>query len=80
MAVQLLLNACCWNLAAFENCRLAEPGEFTRRAFENERMDLVEVEGLADFWRRKARPSGSLAMRQFSGEASSVYLKLASVN
>src|SRR5262249_5973152 len=28
--------------------RLAEPGEFTRRAFENGRLDLTEVEGLAD--------------------------------
>ncbi|MEM7440947.1 MAG: tRNA uridine-5-carboxymethylaminomethyl(34) synthesis GTPase MnmE [Pseudomonadota bacterium] len=29
-------------------CRLAEPGEFTRRALENNRMDLAQVEGLAD--------------------------------
>ncbi|MGV1014855.1 MAG: tRNA uridine-5-carboxymethylaminomethyl(34) synthesis GTPase MnmE, partial [Methyloceanibacter sp.] len=28
--------------------RLAEPGEFARRAFENGRLDLTEVEGLAD--------------------------------
>ena len=29
-------------------CRLAEPGEFTRRAFEVGRLDLTEVEGLHD--------------------------------
>ena len=28
--------------------RLAEPGEFTRRAFDNKRLDLAQVEGLAD--------------------------------
>ena len=35
-------------LAAIEGVRQAEPGEFTRRAFENGRIDLTEAEGLAD--------------------------------
>lgn len=35
-------------LGRIEGLRLAEPGEFTRRAFENGRMDLAEAEGLAD--------------------------------
>jgi tRNA modification GTPase len=35
-------------LAALDGLRLAEPGEFTRRAFENGRIDLTEAEGLAD--------------------------------
>lgn len=35
-------------LGAIEGLRLAEPGEFTRRAFENGRIDLTEAEGLAD--------------------------------
>jgi tRNA modification GTPase len=35
-------------LLAQDDVRLAEPGEFTRRAFANGRMDLAEVEGLAD--------------------------------
>ena len=35
-------------LAAFENLRPAEPGEFTRRAFENGKLDLTEAEGLDD--------------------------------
>jgi len=35
-------------LSRVEGLRLAEPGEFTRRAFENERIDLTEAEGLAD--------------------------------
>lgn len=35
-------------LAALPGLRAAEPGEFTRRAFENGRIDLSQVEGLAD--------------------------------
>ena len=35
-------------LASLDGLRLAEPGEFTRRAFENGRIDLTEAEGLAD--------------------------------
>lgn len=35
-------------LAAIPGLRLAEPGEFTRRAFENGRIDLAEAEGLSD--------------------------------
>lgn len=35
-------------LGRIDGLRLAEPGEFTRRAFENGRIDLTEVEGLAD--------------------------------
>ena len=42
--VDALLSA----LASIEGFRLAEPGEFTRRAFENGRIDLTEAEGLAD--------------------------------
>lgn len=35
-------------LASLDGLRAAEPGEFTRRAFENGRIDLAEAEGLAD--------------------------------
>lgn len=35
-------------LASIQGLRLAQPGEFTRRAFENGRIDLTEAEGLAD--------------------------------
>ncbi len=35
-------------LSSIDNLRLAEPGEFTRRAMENGKLDLAQVEGLAD--------------------------------
>jgi len=44
-AVVDALLAC---LARFDGLREAQPGEFTRRAFENGRIDLTEAEGLAD--------------------------------
>jgi tRNA modification GTPase len=42
--IDALLSA----LSGIERLRQAEPGEFTRRAFENGRIDLTEAEGLAD--------------------------------
>ena len=43
-----VVDAVCAELATFAGLRLAEPGEFTRRAFANGRIDLLQVEGLAD--------------------------------
>jgi tRNA modification GTPase len=47
--------------------RLAEPGEFTRRAFEAGRLDLTAVEGLADLVFAETEAQRRQAMRQFSG-------------
>ena len=52
---------------------LAEPGEFTRRAFLNGRMDLAEVEGLSDLLAAQTERQRLQAMRLFSGTASSVF-------
>jgi tRNA modification GTPase len=61
------------DLSAIEGCRMALPGEFTRRAFENGKLDLVEVEGLADLLASETEAQRKLAIKQFMGEASSVY-------
>lgn len=53
--------------------RPAEPGEFTRRAFLNGRLDLVEVEGLADLLDARTSHQRRQAMRQASGFASGVF-------
>ncbi len=42
------INSLIDELARIDGLRLAEPGEFTRRAMENGRLDLSQVEGLAD--------------------------------
>ncbi|WP_108500773.1 tRNA uridine-5-carboxymethylaminomethyl(34) synthesis GTPase MnmE [Paracoccus indicus] len=48
--------------------RLAEAGEFTRRAFLNGRMDLAEIEGLGDLLAAETEAQRRLAMRATSGE------------
>lgn len=67
--VRLLIEV----LSAQDGLRLAEPGEFSRRAFANGKLDLVEVEGLADLLNAQGEAQRRLAMRQFLGEASAVY-------
>lgn len=47
--------------------RLAEPGEFTRRALENGRLDLARVEGLADLIDAETEAQRKQALRVFSG-------------
>jgi tRNA modification GTPase len=54
-------------LASVEGCRPAEPGEFTRRAFENGRLDLTEVEGLADLIAAEMPAQRRQAFRQLKG-------------
>jgi tRNA modification GTPase len=54
-------------LAAIDGCRIAEPGEFTRRAFENGRLDLTEAEGLADLIAAETQAQRRAAFRQLKG-------------
>ena len=53
--------------------RQAMPGEFTRRAFENGRMDLTEAEGLADLIDSETEAQRAQAFRQMSGGLRDVY-------
>jgi tRNA modification GTPase len=53
--------------------RLAEPGEFTRRAFENGKLDLAEAEGLADLVEAETEAQRRQALRQRRGALSAVY-------
>ena len=57
----------------FEGVRLAEAGEFSRRAFMNDRMDLVEAEGLSDLLQAKTEAQRRMAMHHMLGGASSIY-------
>ncbi|KQZ47380.1 tRNA modification GTPase TrmE [Rhizobium sp. Root149] len=54
-------------------CVAAEAGEFTRRAFSNGKMDLVEVEGLGDLIAADTEMQRRLAIEQASGGLSSLY-------
>ena len=61
------MPACSTLLGEIEGCRLAEPGEFTRRAFENGRLDLTAVEGLADLIGAETPAQRRQAFRQLKG-------------
>lgn len=54
-------------LGNFEGTRLAEPGEFTRRALENGRLDLAQVEGLADLIDAETESQRRQALRVLDG-------------
>ncbi len=54
-------------LAGFENVRPAEPGEFTRRGFENGKLDLTEAEGLDDLIHADTDRQRRQALRQLKG-------------
>ena len=50
--------------------RMAEPGEFTRRAFLNGRIDLVQAEGIYDLIRARSDRAAAAAMEQMEGKLS----------
>lgn len=54
-------------LSLHPDARLAEPGEFTRRALENDRLDLSQVEGLADLIDAETEAQRIQAVRVLSG-------------
>lgn len=71
-AVINLLLARCLQLGA----RLAEPGEFTLRAFLNEKLDLAQAEGIADLIDASTANAARCAMRSLHGEFSSAIHQL----
>ena len=60
-------------LDAMPGLRPAEAGEFSKRAFDNGKMDLLEVEGLADLLKAETEMQRRLAVEQTSGRLSAVY-------
>lgn len=53
-----------------EGCRLAEPGEFTKRAFLNGRIDLTESEGVMDLINSETELTRKMAINELSGNVS----------
>ncbi|MBU4319685.1 MAG: tRNA uridine-5-carboxymethylaminomethyl(34) synthesis GTPase MnmE [Nitrospinae bacterium] len=63
-------------LAVKHGARLAEPGEFTKRAFLNGRIDLSEAEAVLDLIRAKTDESRRIALEQLRGRLSEKILNL----
>lgn len=60
-------------LGRLDGVRMAEPGEFTRRAFGNGKMDLTAAEGIGDLIAAQTEAQRQQALRQAEGELARVY-------
>ncbi len=67
--VEGLLHA----LSTIQDLRPAEAGEFSRRAFDNQKLDLTEAEGLNDLIHAQTAAQREQALRQMDGELRSLY-------
>ena len=68
-----VIAALCDALAAIPGLRPAEPGEFTRRAFEAGRLDLTEAEGIADLVAAETEAQRHQALAQMEGGLHRLY-------
>ena len=57
-------------IAQIENCRLAEPGEFTKRAFQNGKISLLKAESIADLISSETEIQRKQALKIMSGKSS----------
>ncbi len=63
-------------LSDYENCRLAEPGEFTKIAFQNNKIDLVKAESIGDLIHAETELQREQAVNLVQGHASKYYENL----
>lgn len=68
-----VLHALFKALEVLGDLRLAEPGEFTRRAFENGKLDLTEAEAVADLINAETQLQRIQALEQMDGALSGLY-------
>ncbi|WP_138419167.1 tRNA uridine-5-carboxymethylaminomethyl(34) synthesis GTPase MnmE [Aquibacillus sediminis] len=64
------------NIVLSKGARLAEPGEFTKRAFLNGRIDLSQAEAVMDLIRAKTDKAMNVALKQMDGRLSKLIQKL----
>ena len=65
-----VINALHSTISKIENCRLAEPGEFTKRAFQNGKINLIEAESIADLISSETEIQRKQALKIMSGKSS----------
>jgi len=61
------------SISKIENCRLAEPGEFTKIAFQNGKINLLKAESIADLISSETEIQRQQAIKVMSGKHSEVY-------
>ena len=62
------------SIAHVENCRLAEPGEFTKIAFQNEKINLLQAESIADLISSETEIQRQQAIKIMTGQNSSKFI------
>jgi len=68
-----VINALLKALAEQNNCRLAEPGEFTKIAFQNDKIDLLKAESIGDLIHAETELQRDQAVKLVQGNASNYY-------
>jgi len=68
-----VINALLRVLSEQKNCRLAEPGEFTKIAFQNDKIDLLKAESIADLIHSETELQRQQAVKLVQGNASNYY-------
>ena len=64
-----VINAMQLAISKIKNCRLAEPGEFTKRAFQNGRINLLKAESIADLISSETEIQRKQALKIMSGKS-----------
>jgi len=65
-----VINAMHISISEVKNCRLAEPGEFTKRAFQNGKINLLQAESIADLISSETEIQRKQALKIMSGKSS----------
>ena len=68
-----VINALLKALSEQDNCRLAEPGEFTKIAFQNDKIDLLKAESIGDLIHAETELQREQAVKLVQGNASNYY-------
>ena len=68
-----VINALLKVLSEQKNCRLAEPGEFTKIAFQNDKIDLLKAESIGDLIHSETELQRQQAVKLVQGNASNYY-------
>jgi tRNA modification GTPase len=61
------------SISNVENCRLAEPGEFTKRAFQNGRINLMKAESIGDLISAETEIQRKQAVKIMNGKSSDIF-------
>ena len=68
-----IINSLLKTLSEQDNCRLAEPGEFTKVAFQNDKIDLLKAESIGDLIHAETELQRKQAVKFVQGKASDYY-------